>query len=235
MTDSKVQTPLLIPSGTPLIPGKMYVRLYHGRTDPAQEMDGWGFVGPTFGPLSCYVHTYCSTFRIHGECDTTEVWLEKHDDMIQWGGCFYGDMEVFIAGDNDRKGSMNVRQLTDEALDVFWQVIVKHFPQSITGDLSPLATFHLHRAAEEAVEEWITYNAMTQESDIAVGYRFRLFRQVDRFPDFSAPADLTGVVTAVDDSGVWGRMDQQIAGAEQWDNQIHWQTPEEFARDTVPS
>jgi hypothetical protein len=93
---------ILIPKGTPLVPGKMYLRLYHGRTDPVQEMDDWGSVGPTFGPLSCYVHTYCCTFRIHGDCNTSEVWLEKHEDMIWWGGCFYGDMEVFIARDHDR-------------------------------------------------------------------------------------------------------------------------------------
>ena len=95
-------TSLVVPKGTLLAPGKMYLRLYHGRTDPAQEMDEWGFVGPTFGPLSCYVHTYCCTFRIHGDCNTREVWLEKHDDMIQWDGCFYGDMEVFIAGTDDK-------------------------------------------------------------------------------------------------------------------------------------
>src|SRR5439155_18973517 len=89
-------TPLLVPRGSPLVPGKMYLRLYHGRTDPDQEMDEWGFAGPTFGPLSCYVQTYCSTFRIHGEGCTNEIWLEKHDDMIRWGGCFYGDMEVFL-------------------------------------------------------------------------------------------------------------------------------------------
>mgnify|MGYP001382833126 CR=1 FL=1 len=59
MTNTAVQAPLLIPKGTPLVPGKMYLRLYHGRTDPAQEMEDWGIVGPTFGPLSCYVHTYC--------------------------------------------------------------------------------------------------------------------------------------------------------------------------------
>jgi hypothetical protein len=41
-------------------------------------------------------------FRIHGDGDTSEVWLEKHDDMIRWNGCFYGDMEVFIAGTNDK-------------------------------------------------------------------------------------------------------------------------------------
>jgi hypothetical protein len=38
-------TSLLIPRGTPLAPGKMYLRLYHGRTDPGQEMEDWGFEG----------------------------------------------------------------------------------------------------------------------------------------------------------------------------------------------
>ena len=90
-------TSLLVPKGTPLTPGKMYLRLYHGRNNPEQQMDDWGFVGPTFGPLSSYVHTYCCTFRIYGEGDTSELWLETHDDMIRWHGCFYGDMEVFIA------------------------------------------------------------------------------------------------------------------------------------------
>jgi len=102
MSDTRLLTPLLVPKGTPLVPGKMYLRLYHGRTDPTQEMDDWGFVGPTFGPLSCYVHTYCSSFRIYANWDATEVWLDKHDDMIRWDGCFYGDMEVFIAETGDR-------------------------------------------------------------------------------------------------------------------------------------
>jgi hypothetical protein len=93
---------LVAPKGMSLVPGKMYLRLYHGRTDPGQEMDEWGFVGPTIGPLSSYVHTYCCTFRIYGDCNTGEIWLEKHDDMIRWDGCFYGDMEVFIAGTDDK-------------------------------------------------------------------------------------------------------------------------------------
>jgi hypothetical protein len=88
--------------------------------------------------------------------------------------------------------------------------------------------------AEATVKEWIANNVTTQESDIAAGYRFRLFRPVDRFPDFLAPIGLTGTVIAVDDSGVCGQMDQPIAGAEQWENQIRWQTSEEFASDTVP-
>lgn len=102
MTAAVQHTPLLVPRGTTLVPGKLYLRLYHGRTDPGQDMDDWGFAGPTFCPLSCYVQTYCSTFRIHGECDSSEVWLETCDDTIQWDGCFYGDMEVFIAGTGEK-------------------------------------------------------------------------------------------------------------------------------------
>jgi len=102
MTTTEPQTPLLVANGTALTPGKMYLRLYHGRTDPDEEMDDWGFVGPTFGPLSCYMHTYCCTFRIHAECGTEEIWLDKFDDMICWDGCFFGDMEIFTAGANDK-------------------------------------------------------------------------------------------------------------------------------------
>src|SRR6185437_4495240 len=95
------QDSLVVPKGRSLDPGRMYLRLYHGRTDPDQEMEEWGFDGPTFGPLSSYVHTYCSTFRIHAAEGYEEIWLDKYDDMIRWDGCFYGDLEVFIAGQGD--------------------------------------------------------------------------------------------------------------------------------------
>jgi hypothetical protein len=127
-----------------------------------------------------------------------------------------------------------IQSLTDKALDGFWEVIVAHFPHATSGDLSPLTTVKLSIVAEEAVAEWIAYNATTRVTDIAVGYRFSLFRQVDRFPDFAAACGLTGTVTTVNDRGVWARMDQPVAGAEHWDNQIHWQTTDEFAADTIP-
>jgi hypothetical protein len=37
-----------------------------------------------------------------GENQTSEVWLETHDDMIHRNSCFYGDMEVFMVNANDR-------------------------------------------------------------------------------------------------------------------------------------
>jgi hypothetical protein len=89
-------TQLIIPSGSPLDAGKLYLQLYHGRKDPAEQMEDWGFVGPTFGPLSYVVQTYRTTIRLHGGGDR-ELWLDCHDDMIVWDGCYYGDMSIFVA------------------------------------------------------------------------------------------------------------------------------------------
>ncbi len=52
----------------------------------------------------------------------------------------------------------DLRSMTDEALDAFWEVIVKRYPQAKTGDLSPGATIALQLAAEDAVGEWIDNN-----------------------------------------------------------------------------
>ena len=127
-----------------------------------------------------------------------------------------------------------LRHIIENADIAFWEVVVKHFPHATAGDVSPWATIRLHQAQQEAVEEWIANNVMTQGSDIAPGYRFKLLRDVDRFPNFRAEAGLTGTVTSADESGVWARMDDHVAGAEQWDNQIHWDTPDDFAWDTAP-
>ncbi len=50
------------------------------------------------------------------------------------------------------------QDVTNEALDAFWNVIVKRYPQAKTGDLSPWATIQLQIAAENAAEEWIIGN-----------------------------------------------------------------------------
>ena len=53
----------------------------------------------------------------------------------------------------------DVRELTDEAFEAFWNVITRHYPEAEAGDLSPLRTIRLQMAAEEAVQEWIENNA----------------------------------------------------------------------------
>ena len=41
----------------------VYLHLYHGRLDPDEQLEAWGFDGPTLGPLE-YVHgTYASTLQ----------------------------------------------------------------------------------------------------------------------------------------------------------------------------
>lgn len=50
------------------------------------------------------------------------------------------------------------QQLTQEALDAFWECITRRFPEAKTGDLSPLISFHLTQAAESAVREWVFAN-----------------------------------------------------------------------------
>ena len=48
--------------------------------------------------------------------------------------------------------------LAQEALDAFWEVIVKHFPRATTGDLSIARTVALDQAADAAIREWIENN-----------------------------------------------------------------------------
>lgn len=96
-----MHTPLVNPTGKRLRKGKVYLRLYHGRNDPDQDMDEWGFEGPTFGPLSAVVMTYLATIRIYGHNTSHELWLETTSDMVHWQGKYFGDFEIFVAGPND--------------------------------------------------------------------------------------------------------------------------------------
>ncbi len=73
----------------------LYIRLFHGRTGPKQDMDEWGSDGPVFGPYE-FVHTTYTSFvrlgRRDGICDEMHV-LEK--DMLYYDGVYYGDWSVF--------------------------------------------------------------------------------------------------------------------------------------------
>lgn len=92
---------LVLDPGTPLVPGKLYLRLYHGRTNPEQEMDDWGFEGPVIGPVTAVVATYLQDIRVFGERPTDELWLESTKGMIVWEASYYGDFAVFCAGPDE--------------------------------------------------------------------------------------------------------------------------------------
>ena len=72
----------------------LYIRLFHGRTDPNQDMDEWGFDGPVLGPYQFIHTTYASHVKLgrsDGDCDELLV----HEDMLYYDGCYYGDWSVF--------------------------------------------------------------------------------------------------------------------------------------------
>ena len=54
------------------------------------------------------------------------------------------------------------------------------------------------------------------------GARVRLTQAIDRFPDFIAPAGLTGTVVESTAHMFAVRMDAPLEGAEEWDNEVCW-------------
>ena len=72
----------------------LYIRLFHGRTDPSQDMDDWGSDGPILGPYK-FVHTtyahHLKLGRPDGSCD--ELFI--YEDMLYYDGIYYGDRSVF--------------------------------------------------------------------------------------------------------------------------------------------
>ena len=72
----------------------LYIRLFHGRINPNQDMDDWGFDGPVLGPYQFVHTTYVSHVRLgrsDGNCDELHI----YEDMLYYDGCYYGDWSVF--------------------------------------------------------------------------------------------------------------------------------------------
>ena len=71
----------------------LYIRLFHGRIDPTQDMDNWGSDGPVFGPYE-FVHTTYSWHVILGNQDKNCDELNTFEDMLFYDGMYYGDWSV---------------------------------------------------------------------------------------------------------------------------------------------
>ena len=72
----------------------LYLKLFHGRIDPAQDMNDWGSDGPVFGPYNFIHTTYSSLVRLGNE-DGSCCELFSYEDMLYYDGCYYGDWSVF--------------------------------------------------------------------------------------------------------------------------------------------
>ncbi|WP_296277282.1 hypothetical protein [Pseudomonas sp. UBA7530] len=47
-----------------------------------------------------------------------------------------------------------VESVVQEAMDAFWAVVAKRYPEAKSGDLSPGRVFSFEAEATSAVEEW---------------------------------------------------------------------------------
>jgi hypothetical protein len=88
---------------------ELFLHLFHGRTHPYEDMDDWGFDGPSLGPLN-YVHTtYGNHVRVCFTSADAELKFFPQpaqypdsqdivmvDDMLAFNGAFYGDWSAHI-------------------------------------------------------------------------------------------------------------------------------------------
>lgn len=72
----------------------IYVKLFHGRNDPNQNMDDWGEQGPVFGPLDWFHTTYLNHIRM-GDAENDDQELKLVGDMLYYDGMYYGDWSAF--------------------------------------------------------------------------------------------------------------------------------------------
>lgn len=74
----------------------VYIRLFHGRTNPYQNMDDWGADGPVFGPYRFAHITYSWDLKMGRPDDEDCDVLHVHPcDMVYYDGVYYGDWTIF--------------------------------------------------------------------------------------------------------------------------------------------
>jgi hypothetical protein len=71
----------------------------------------------------------------------------------------------------------------------------------------------------------------------AAGTRVRLLHDIDRYPHFIATAGSTGTVVDIGDPDIFAvKLDEELLGAEEWENEVHWSlvAGDDPTRDVVP-
>jgi hypothetical protein len=96
----------------------VYLKLFHGRTSPAEQLNDWGTDGPVFGPLS-YVHT---TYGAHVKLGQAEEPFDNLGDLyvvdglLFYGGVWYGDWSVCTEDELEPEYLFKHHRDYDEAL-----------------------------------------------------------------------------------------------------------------------
>lgn len=71
---------------------KLYFNLFHGRKDPDEDLETWGFNGPTF-EVTGLQGTYTSSIKLNLVGGHSEMLWYK-DDLVYYDGCYYGDWSL---------------------------------------------------------------------------------------------------------------------------------------------
>ena len=70
----------------------LYLRLYHGRKDPKEDLEDWGSEGPIFGSYTSIQITYEAHIKMHAPDHFDDLTWE--DDLIYYDGIYYGDVGI---------------------------------------------------------------------------------------------------------------------------------------------
>ena len=71
----------------------VYLHLFHGRNHPDDDLDDWGFDGPSLGPFDAIQTTYFTHIRPIIDHDSPGDFRFEEDCFV-WRGKFYGDWYV---------------------------------------------------------------------------------------------------------------------------------------------
>jgi hypothetical protein len=73
----------------------MFLELFHGRTDPDQQMDDWGSSGPIF-EIDSVQFTYGWHIKLYTEHnESMEELVVNNKELVHYDGVFYGDLCIF--------------------------------------------------------------------------------------------------------------------------------------------
>ena len=72
----------------------VYLELFHGRHDPKEDMEDWGFDGPVLGPFNFIHIIYGCIIKLSTDAVDTPL-IDLVDGMFYYDGAYYGDWAVF--------------------------------------------------------------------------------------------------------------------------------------------
>ena len=73
-----------------------YIHLFHGRKHPNQDMEDWGYDGPTIGPFASIHITYLNHWRLQpvGSDEWYDVFFDE--DTLHYEDDWYGDWSINV-------------------------------------------------------------------------------------------------------------------------------------------